>query len=368
LGYFKSIKLKYYRNFLDSSFEFDAKCNVIIGKNGSGKTNILESLSLFEKGKGFRKEKLTNLTNYETHNKNFNICSIFHHENIDYAVDVFKTDNNEKHLKKVHINGSSDRDSLKHFESLLSLICFLPEMERLFVSSPSSRRNFIDRLIYTRDKKYNLLINNYKKLIHERQQILQNSHYDEMWIDKLENNIVSFGVQIYKKRFEQINILNSTLIKLDILQDLSYKFILKLTDKLVEKNLNTNDVDKNFYNTELKKNRKIDSLIGGCTFGPHRSDFIGYKINTNFNINQFSTGQQKTAILLIIIAQCKYLIEEHNLKPIILLDEVCSHLDNDNRELLLYLIGKLEVQVFITGNDKNLFSFLSTKAYYCNIT
>ena len=137
---------------------------------------------------------------------------------------------------------------------------------------------------------------------------------------------------------------------------------------MVEKDLNTNDVDRNFYNTELKKNRKTDSLTGGCAFGPHRSDIIGYKINTDFNINQFSTGQQKTVILLIIIAQCKYLIEERNLKPIILLDEVCSHLDNDNRELLLYLIGKLEVQVFITGNDKNLFSFLSTKTYYCNIT
>ena len=136
----------------------------------------------------------------------------------------------------------------------------------------------------------------------------------------------------------------------------------------MKKNLNIVDLDREFFSNELKKNRKTDSLTGGCAFGPHRSDIIGYKIDTNFNINQFSTGQQKTAILLIIIAQCKYLIEERNLKPIILLDEVCSHLDNDNRELLLYLIGKLEVQVFITGNDKNLFSFLSTKAYYCNIT
>ncbi len=105
-----------------------------------------------------------------------------------------------------------------------------------------------------------------------------------------------------------------------------------------------------------------------CSIGPHRSDIIGYKINTNFTINQLSTGQQKAAVLLLIIAQCKYLIEENNLKPIILLDEICSHLDNDNRELLLYLIGKLDVQVFMTGTEKKFFSFLSTKAYYYNIT
>ena len=111
-------------------------------------------------------------------------------------------------------------------------------------------------------------------------------------------------------------------------------------------------------------------LTGGCKIGPHRSDIIGYKINTNFTINQlFYRQQQKAAVLLmLIIAQCKYLIEENNLKPIILLDEVCSHLDNDNRELLLYLIDKLDVQVFMTGTEKRFFSFLSTKAYYYNIT
>ena len=215
-------------------------------------------------------------------------------------------------------------------------------MERLFVSSPSSRRNFIDRLIYSKDKKYNLLINNYKKLIHERQKILQNSHYDEIWINKLENNIVNFGIEIYKKRFEQIDTLNSILIKLDILKNLSFKFILKITDTFIEKNLNIDGLDREFFNSELRQNRKIDSLTGGCSIGPHRSDNIGYKINTNFTINQLSTGQQKAAVLLLIIAQCKYLIEENNLKPIILLDEICSHLDNDNRELLLYLIDKLD--------------------------
>ena len=72
--------------------------------------------------------------------------------------------------------------------------------------------------------------------------------------------------------------------------------------------------------------------------------------------------------MLIIIAQCKYLIDCLSLKPIILLDEVCSHLDYVNRELLLYLIDNLSAQVFMTGTEESFFSFLSTKANYCNIT
>ena len=99
--------------------------------------------------------------------------------------------------------------------------------------------------------------------------------------------------------------------------------------------------------------------MGGCSFGPHRSDIIGFNKENNFNLNQLSTGQQKTIILLIIIAQCIYLIDNLKLHPIILLDEVCSHLDIINRKILMYLIEELNVQVFMTGTEQSFFSFHS---------
>ena len=70
----------------------------------------------------------------------------------------------------------------------------------------------------------------------------------------------------------------------------------------------------------------------------------------------------------LVLAQCKYLLEILKRKPIILFDEVCSHLDKDNRSLLLQLIDSFNVQTLMTGTEKNFFSFLSTKASYCNIT
>ena len=76
------------------------------------------------------------------------------------------------------------------------------------------------------------------------------------------------------------------------------------------------------YFLTLKLNRKLDLLSGKCNIGPHKSDIIGYSLDNNININQFSTGQQKTVVLLIILAQCKFLIDDINLKPILLLDEV----------------------------------------------
>ena len=121
------------------------------------------------------------------------------------------------------------------------------------------------------------------------------------------------------------------------------------------------------YFLTLKLNRKLDLLSGKCNIGPHKSDIVGYSLDNNININQFSTGEQKTVVLLIILAQCKFLLDDINLKPILLLDEVCSHLDDNNRELLLHISDLLDVQIFMTGSEKNFFSFLSTKATYCNI-
>ena len=143
MGYFKKINLINYRNFTNFFFEFQNGCNVILGKNGSGKTNILEGISLLEKGRGFRKEKIDNLINFQNSKKDFEIFSLFNIEKINYNIKVSSIN---KRIKKITINNNSDKDSLKNFESLFSIIYFLPEMERLFVSSPSYRRNFLDRL------------------------------------------------------------------------------------------------------------------------------------------------------------------------------------------------------------------------------
>jgi len=93
-----------------------------------------------------------------------------------------------------------------------------------------------------------------------------------------------------------------------------------------------------------------------------------FYVNDNSFVSQLSTGQQKTIILLMYLSQCKYLDEVKNKKPILLLDEICSHLDEVNRKVLLTLIDTFKLQIFMTGTSQNLFSFLSTKANFCNIT
>jgi len=363
LGYFKNINFFNYRNFSSLDIDFKTGCNILIGKNGSGKTNILEGISLFEKGRGFRKDKISNLINFNNKKTNFNIKSTFTKEKIDLKINVFNT---EKNLKKISVNDSTESQSIKYFSSIFSIIYFLPEMERMFVLSPSYRRNFLDRLIFSCFKDYNLIINCYKKAINERYLLLKKQSYDEAWMNQVESNIVSNGINIYKKRILHIQNINNYLKKININQNFYNNYILKLKDDFLDSYSKIYE-DKDQYLYQLQKNRNNDFFYSGCSIGPHRSDIYCINQNNNFNSNQLSTGQQKTLVILIIISQCIFLIKDLKLDPIILLDEICSHLDDNNRELLLYLTNELNVQTFMTGTDESFFSFLSTNAHYCNI-
>ena len=71
---------------------------------------------------------------------------------------------------------------------------------------------------------------------------------------------------------------------------------------------------------------------------------------------------------MILLAQCNYLVNSKKISPILLLDEICSHLDSNNRKILLDIMNKFDLQLFLTGTEKTLFSFMSTNVKFYNIT
>ena len=359
MGYFNSIDLINFRNFKDYSISFSKNCNVFYGKNGSGKTNILEGISLLSKGRGLRKDKFSNIIKKNC--EKFIIKSDFKSEEIIYNL-IAETENiNTRLKKKLTVNNDKSSDSLELIYDKTPFLYFLPETERLFQSSPSIRRNLIDQFIYTSHNKYNKLVNRYNKLLQERSKILINNN-DDSWLNQLEKNISADGLKIYSLRGDQLNILINNLNIYLKEFDLPFKIDTTLIDKFYTSNIQNED-----YEEKLKNNRKIDALVGGCAIGPHKSDYM-FSVNNNSFVSQLSTGQQKTIILLMYLSQCKYLTEVKFKQPILLLDEVCSHLDDINRNVLLTLIETFKLQIFMTGTSESLFSFLSTNANFCNIT
>tara|TARA_E500000178_G_scaffold173823_1_gene172961 strand:- start:116 stop:1201 length:1086 start_codon:yes stop_codon:yes gene_type:complete len=355
----KDIEFKNFRNFVNFKTSFDNKINILFGDNGCGKTNILEGISLIAKGKGIRNSNISNLIN--KNEDNFLIKSNLEIQKNNYDIEIFTEKINDKLKKIIKINNDLSKDSLDFLNQSISYLIFIPEMERLFQASPSYRRNFLDRLIFSSRKDYNRMINKYKKLLLERVKILQVNN-DNDWLNNIEKEICSLGLEIYNLRNSQLNFLNNELNNLK--NDHSFQFNVKLK---IKDDFYTKDIDFQKYISNLQNLRLHDKHYGGTKIGPHRSDIISI-INNDFGASILSTGQQKTVVLMILLAQCNYLVNNKKINPIFLFDEIGSHLDEINRKVLLEIINRFDIQFFLTGTDKNLFSFVSTNAQFYNIT
>ena len=356
----KNINLNNFRNFSNLNLSFDEKLNIFFGKNGCGKTNILEALSLIAKGKGIRNSSILNLI--KRNKDNFLIKNDLEIKNNNFNVEISTENKNDKFKKIIKINDDQSKDSVDFLNQSVSYIIFLPEMERLFQTSPSQRRNFLDRLIFASKNDYNRLINKYKKFLLERIKILQANLIDNDWLHHVETQICNLGMEIYKERLAQVGFINSNFSTLKIDHEFQFNLELKIKDDFFNNQINFEE-----YLSNLKGSRVFDKRYGGTKIGPHKSDLLAI-INDDFEASLLSTGQQKTVILMILLSQCNFLVNEKSINPILLFDEIGSHLDSNNRQILLDMINRFKIQFFLTGTDKNLFSFVSTNAQFYNIT
>ena len=355
----KNINLINFRNFSNLNLSFDEKLNIFFGKNGCGKTNILEAISLIAKGRGIRNSSIFNLI--KKNKDNFIIKNNLEINYNNFNIEITSENKNDKFKKIIKINDDLSKDSLDFLNQSVSYIIFLPEMERLFQTSPSQRRNFLDRLIFSSRHNYNRLINKYKKFLVERIKILQGNIVDDDWLDNVETEICNLGIEIYKERFAQVGFINSNFTNLKTDHKFKFNVELKIKDDFFN-----NQISVEEYLSNLKASRIFDKKYGGTKIGPHKSDLIAI-INDDFEASLLSTGQQKTVILMILLSQCNFLVNYKNINPILLFDEIGSHLDSSNRQILLDMIDRFKIQFFLTGTDKNLFSFVSTNTQFYNI-
>ena len=360
MAYFKNIKVYNFRNFNDFNLEFSKKSNVFYGSNGSGKTNILEAISIFSKGRGIRKDKIFNFI--KKNEEFFSNDASFIDKNIQYELKVFSENKNNKIQKKINLNGETSSEVNNKIQSLLTFLIYIPENERLFMASPTTRRNFFDHFIFSYSPKYNSLLNVYKKNVIERNIILNNNTTDQNWLEKIEENIAESGKEIYEQRIKQADIFEKNLEYINEYLKIPLKVNIQINDSFYNSRITIDE-----YKNTLKQNRGIDKIIGGAKIGPHKSDII-FNINQNYPASQLSTGQQKTLVLLLYFAQCNYLVNYIKKTPILLLDEINSHLDDFNIQILLKIVEQFEIQVFMTGTKKDLFSFLSTNTNFYNIS
>ena len=335
------IKLTNFRNIKTAEIDFPAEKNIVVlyGKNGAGKTSVLEAISLLSPGFGLNGETFSSMIS-----KTGKSFTVFYQSEL--KDDDFKTGMQFDGKRTIKINSEALK-SQTELTKLGSVIWFSPKFDRLFYDNPTARRKFIDRMIFGLDKTYAKTLQEYTFHLKSRQKLLK-ERADNDWLDIEEAKIADLGLKILQTRLGFISKLNSKLKNITLSANSRAE---RLLEKLAL------DEFKTEYLKLLKNSREADLKQNSCAFGPHRTDISGIlKLeNSEIELEKSSLGQHKKAVIAIILANIELIKEESGFTPILLMDEVFSHLDSEARKRLAKHLEDLGVKTFLSGTDKELF-------------
>ncbi|MEX0934663.1 MAG: DNA replication/repair protein RecF, partial [Candidatus Saccharimonadales bacterium] len=315
----KSIKLTNFRSYKGRGFNFSKGVNLIVGPNGSGKTNILEAIYVLGMSKGFR-------------GSSEQICR--GGDNWFRVEGEFKTLESSKIAisyqdgeKKIVVNDKKLLPS--EYIGLIPVVLFEPNSLSLVGGPPATRRQWIDRVLSLTNKEYLRSLMKYRKVLTQRNALLRRSNLVKDQIFAWDVIMSEYGEYVVNKRRQFLEEISPLFTN-------HYQQISKSKDKLEIEYKSNIDANGN-YRDELLSQLQIrvirDSRMGGTSVGPHRDD-IDLSYN-NKSLSQYgSRGEYRTAVLAMVLAELEYLKKSSsssingstNNSPILLLDDVLSEL------------------------------------------
>ena len=331
-----------YRNLTDSSIAPSDKVNVIYGENANGKTNLLEAIWLFCGGHSFRGSKENEMIRFGE--SFFKIgMKFFSQEREQEAEIIF-----DKGRKLIRINGV-DKSSSSYLTEVFSAVVFSPEHLSLIKRGPNIRRRFLDAAICQQRIRYASTLSKYNQIINQRNALLKDIYKHSELKDTLsiwDDSLTVVGARILKERFEYLKMLREPALKYHrgISCDKEELEICCICSCGADENDDEGTL-RDKLSEALKRSRREDYHTGNTSVGPHRDD-LDFKIN-GISARRFgSQGQQRSAVLSLKLSEAELLYKKNAERPVILLDDVLSELDNSRQDFLLNRVE--DYQVFVT--------------------
>ena len=349
------ISLLNFKNYDQIEVEVSPFVNCFLGKNGMGKTNLLDGIYYLSNCKSFfNSVDSQNIKNEEDF---FVIQGEFEGE--DKPENVYCGVKRGK--KKVFKKGKKEYEKLSDHIGLINTVLISPMDTNLIYEGSETRRKFIDLIISQYDKKYLQTLIKYNKVLAQRNAFLKNlqqgAQFDALSLQIWDEQLTPLGQDIHAHRVKFIEeftlVFNSIYAILsggNETATLSYK----------------SQLDEKTFEELLKSSLHKEKFIGYTTKGTHKDDF-SFEIE-NRPLKKFgSQGQQKTFLIALKLAQFKHIESKTESKPILLLDDIYDKLDEHRISHLMNQICEgVYGQVFITDtNTKRLPTFFKEKNYEC---
>lgn len=363
-----SLSLRDFRNYAELHLRLSGRPVVLTGPNGAGKTNILEALSFLSPGRGLRRARLSEISRATT-----SPCRWAAHAELSSNVGLVtigtglaeatgEDEGSERRVVRINGEPASSANGLSEY---LDVVWLTPQMDRLFVDGLSTRRRFMDRLVYGLDGGHARQVAAYERATRERNRLLKTGSGDPAWLAALESQMAEHGVAVAAARREGLARVEAGMA----LATGPFPRARLAAQGAIEgwlADMPALAAEEKFRGL-LSARRGIDREAGTATEGPHRSDMAVWHADRDQPAAQCSTGEQKALLIAITLANARLIRARCNVAPLMLLDEVSAHLDGKRRKALYEELLAIGGQVWLTGTDEDLFGDLDGQAEFFTV-
>ena len=338
------LKINNFRNYKSFEIDFKEQRTIILGSNGIGKSNLLESVEFMSQLKSNRA-----LSDKDLIENNSDMAEVIGQMDFkdDLRVNLFR-----KGAKKIYVNESLLKKQ-RYIKNYIQSVCFCSNDINIVRSEPSYRRAWIDRVVSQLEPVYIELINRFNRLLKQRSHFWRTNSFPENQyseiIESYDIQMAIISTRIFRRR-------RRALLKITPYVEYWHNYLSKCKEKV---GINYLSFIENIIEEEEEKviaqkiadqlliQRSTEALTRKCSFGPHRDD-VEFLIN-GISVRKYgSSGQQRTFILALKMAEMDLLRKTLNFSPILILDDVLAELDITRQNLLLNSVGK-DSQCFISA-------------------
>lgn len=386
----ESLHLKNFRNIRDSVFYPDRRVNFLVGPNGQGKTSYIEAIGFLSTLRSFRDSKITSVIQWEAQNSEITAVLSSDHEALtdqwrtELGVRFEWTDlTHQKATKAAVINGKPFKSSTQYlsqrfgsYELGFHSIIFNPSDHDLVRGDPNTRRNYLDRVIAAENIEYLKILQKYHRVLLQRNALLKSFESpSQTLLFGFTEALAHLGAQLTYQRLQWLYQLNQrvseTLFRIAPDQPkLRSVYFSSWAPEIENFSLNNNNLNSIHFtgqghlpSLELLEQSfwvKASALelaerkAGHSLVGPHRDDW-GFFLGDQILKGHGSQGEVRSALLALKLSEIELFRNKTGHRPLFLLDDFSSELDQKRRLFLLQFLMETDLQTFVTTTEDSSF-------------
>lgn len=349
-----------FRNYEHLVWRRSGRISVLSGANGSGKTNLLEALSLLVPGRGLRGARLADLPRLGT--PHWAVAARLGRAGEPVEIGTGTTPDAPAGRRVFRLDGMPARNRAAVAEQLCA-VWLTPQMDRLFVEGPSGRRRFLDRLVLALEPDHARQVAAHDEALQGRNRLLQGGAPDPAWLDALEHALARHAVAVSAARRTLAGRMNALAHGRDAI-GAGFPPARLALDCPVAARLEHEPAlaVEDWLRSALRARRPADAAAGSSGLGAHRADLLLSDLRSGRPASLGSTGQQKALLIGIVLSHALLIADARGEAPLLLLDEPLVHLDAAHRSALFAALLELPAPVLLTGADPEPFAPLAGEA------